>query len=81
MLQALDRWESAGTQATLERVILLRVASPDVLAALRKTRAGRFLGEAINETTVVVRAGTEEQVIAALAEIGYLVNEPQSGRS
>lgn len=72
LIQALERWESAGTQAVVERVVLLRVASPEVLAALRKTRAARCLGEAINETTVLIRPGTEAQVIAALAENGYL---------
>ena len=72
LVQALERWENSGTQAFVERAVLLRVTSPEILAALRKTRAARCLGDALNETTVLVRPGMEEQVLAALAEIGYL---------
>lgn len=72
LVQALERWENSGTQAFVERAVLLRVASPEILAALRKTRAARCLGDALNETTVLVRSGMEEQVLAALAETGYL---------
>ncbi len=72
LLQALERWETAGTQAAIETVVLLRVTNPEILTALRKTRAARCLGEAISETAVLVRPGTENQVLSALAEIGYL---------
>jgi hypothetical protein len=72
LIQALERWENTGTQAVVEKVVLLRVSSPDILTALRKTRAARWLGEALNETTVLVRAGMEEQVQNGLLEIGYL---------
>ncbi len=72
LIQALERWETAGTQAIVERVVLLRVATPEVLAALRKTRFARYLGDSLNETTVLIRPGAEEQVAAALVEIGYL---------
>lgn len=72
LVQALEQWENAGTQAIVERVVLLRVTAPEILTALRKTRAARCLGEAINETTVLVRPGMEDQVLSALAETGYL---------
>ena len=72
LAQALERWEATGTQAVVEKVSILRVTSPEVLAALRKTRAARALGDSLNETTVLLRAGQEELVLAALAEIGYL---------
>ncbi len=72
LIQFLERWENTGTQALVERAVLLRVTSPDILAALRKTRAARCLGEVLNETTVLVRPGMEEQVLAGLAEIGFL---------
>ncbi len=72
LVQALERWEATGTQAVVEKVSILRVTSPEVLAALRKTRAARALGDSLNETTVLVRAGQEELVLTALAEIGYL---------
>jgi hypothetical protein len=72
LVQALERWENSGTQALVERAILLRVTSAEILAALRKTRAARCLADALNETTVLIRPGMEDQVLAALAEIGYL---------
>ncbi len=73
--QALDRWEKLGAQATLETAILLRLAAPEMLAALRKTRAARFLGEPISPTVVPIRPGGEEPVRQALAELGYLAED------
>lgn len=72
LVQALERWENTGTQAVVMQVSVLRVTSPEILSQLRKTRAARLLGENLNETTVLVRSGSEEQVLSALAEIGYL---------
>ncbi len=72
LLQALERWEKYGAQATLEKVAVLRVAAPEILVALRKTHAGRFLGEQLNPTTVIIQPGSEETLRAALAEIGFL---------
>ena len=75
LLQSLERWEKFGVQADLEPAILLRLASPELLAALRKTRAARFLGEALSPLVVTVRPGGEEAVRQALAELGYLVED------
>jgi hypothetical protein len=74
LLQALERWEKFGTQAALEQVKLLRLASPEILAALRKTRAGRFLGEALSPTVVVLKPGGESALHEALAEMGILTD-------
>lgn len=72
IVQALEHWEESGTQALVERVVLLHVTTPEILTALRKTRAARCLGDALNETTIIIRPGMEDQVLAALAETGYL---------
>jgi len=72
LVQGLERWEQFGVQAGIKKVTLLRVASADILDALRKTRAARYLGEALNPTTVVIKTGGEEAVRSALAELGYL---------
>ncbi len=72
LIQALERWEKSGTQASLEQVTLLRVSAPEALAALRQGRAGRYLGEAISPTVVVVKSGAVEIVQRALTEAGYL---------
>jgi hypothetical protein len=79
LVQALERWEQSGTQAFVEKVMLLRVTSPEILATLRKGRANRFLGEILNETTVLVRPGMEDQLLAALAEAGYLAGARLEG--
>ncbi len=80
LLTALDRWEKFGAQARLDQATLLRVKSPEVLDALKKTRAARFLGETLNPTTVVVKAGGEKPVRDALAECGYLPEEREENR-
>ncbi len=72
LLQSLEHWEKFGAQASLGQVCLLRVTAPEILAALRKTRASRFLGELLSPTAVLIRKGGEEAVLDALAEIGYL---------
>ena len=69
---ALKRWEQQGSEARLERALILRLRSPEMLQALRKSRAGRFLGDALGPTTVIVHAEAGEKVLAALAELGYL---------
>ncbi len=75
LFTALERWEKFGAQARVEQTTLLRVKSPEVLEALKKTRAARYLGETLNPTTVVVRPGREKAVRDALAECGYLPEE------
>ncbi len=72
LAQALERWETAGTQARLEQVVLLRLNNPEILAALRRSRAARYIVEEISPTAVLVRAGTEEKIREALLELGYL---------
>ncbi len=71
-IQALERWEKFGAQASLGKASLLRVTAPEILTALRKTRANRFLGELLSPSAVLIRPGGEETVLAALAEMGYL---------
>lgn len=72
LIHALEQWERAGTQARLESVRLLRVSAADILAALGKSRASRWLGETLTPTVVIIRPGGEKAVLEALAELGYL---------
>jgi hypothetical protein len=72
LIQGLERWESAGTQASVENAVLLRLAHPGILEALKKTRAARFIQEEISPTLVSLHPGTQEKVLEALNEIGYL---------
>lgn len=72
LLKALERWEEQGSQARLERLVVLRVSRPEILQELRATRSARFLGELLGSTAVIVKEGAGEKVLAALAELGYL---------
>jgi hypothetical protein len=76
LLEALERWENdSRTQTVFEPVILLRVASPEVLDLLRgKSTAKKYLGDNLNPTTVVVKPGGVEKLRHALAELGYLAD-------
>ena len=74
-VRALKRWELNGTEARVEVQTVLRVSRPEVLEELRKSKAGRFLGEMLGPVTVVVKPGAQTKVLAALAELGLLAEE------
>ncbi|MCH7663730.1 MAG: hypothetical protein IH859_07665 [Chloroflexi bacterium] len=74
LLTALERWGKHGTQASIEHLIVLRVNSPDMLKELQATRAARFLGDPIGPTTIQVKPGAWENVMDALAALGYLAS-------
>lgn len=78
LLQALERWEKFGPQAQIETVTILRLSSAEILNSLRQSRAGRFLGEAVSPTVVIVKPGGEQVVLRTLAEMGYLGDIEQS---
>lgn len=72
LIKALERWDKHGSEVRLEKMVVLRVASEDILDALRKSRAGRFLGEPLGPSTIAVKPGAIEKVLGILAELGYL---------
>jgi len=72
LVKALERWEKFGSQAHLRTQTLLRVSNPEILLALQKSPAGKWLGETLNPTTAVIKPGRSGQVLSALAELGFL---------
>ena len=72
LTQSIERWEENGIQVTLEPAILLRVKTPEILAALRRTPAARFLGDPLNPTTIMIHEGAVDKVMKALSGLGYL---------
>jgi hypothetical protein len=72
LVKALERWDKQGSEFRLEKMLVLRVASEDILQALRKSRASRFLGEPLGPTTIAIKPGAVEKVLSVLAEAGYL---------
>lgn len=72
LVKALKRWEANGAEARVESLLVLRVSKPEVMEEMRKSKAGKFLGEMLSPTAVVVKSGAIEKVTAALAELGLL---------
>jgi hypothetical protein len=72
LVKALKRWDASGPEARVESLLVLRVSKPEVMEEMRKSRAGKFLGELLSPTAVIVKSGAIEKVVAALAELGLL---------
>lgn len=72
LIKALERWEKNGSEARLEHRLILRVSTAEIMQALRKSRAGRFLDEPLSPTAIVVKPGATQKVLSALTELGYL---------
>jgi hypothetical protein len=73
LLAALERWEKSGTQAAIEPRTILRLGSPAILKAIKKSRASRYILEQLGPTVVIIRPGSEEKVAQALMELGFFV--------
>ncbi|HEX8992696.1 MAG TPA: helicase-associated domain-containing protein [Anaerolineales bacterium] len=80
LLKALKRWDANGTEARAETQVILKVTRPEVLEELRNSKAARFLGEPLGPTSIVIKAGAQAKVMAALAELGLLA-EDKTGAS
>jgi hypothetical protein len=72
LVRALKRWDASGAEARVESLLVLRVSKPEVMEEMRKSKAGKFLGEMLSPTAVIVKSGAIEKVMAALAELGLL---------
>ena len=70
LVKALKRWEAHGTEARAETQTILRVSQPEVLEEMRKSRAGKFLGEVLSPTAVIVKSGAIQKVTEAMIELG-----------
>ena len=72
LVKALKRWEVNGTEARVQKQVILKVSKPEVLEEMRKSKAARFLGEVLSPTTVIVKSGAIQKVMDALTELGLL---------
>ncbi len=80
LVKALKQWEAHGTEARVESLLVLRVSRPEIMEEMRKSKAGKFLGELLSPTAVVVKSGAIQKVMAALTELGLLAEiESQQG--
>ncbi len=72
LVKALKQWDVHGTEARVEKLLVLRVNRPEILEEMRKSKASKFLGEILSPTAVIIKSGAESKVLAALAELGLL---------
>jgi hypothetical protein len=72
LVKALKRWETHGTEARVETQTVLRVSRPEVLEEMRRSKAAKYLGEALGPAAVVVKSGAIQKVTEALTELGLL---------
>jgi len=79
ILSALERWGNIGAETHAEAVTILKVSDPVILQALRQSKAARFLGEALDPKTVIIRRSAWKKIAAALAELGYLAETTVEG--
>lgn len=75
LVKALKRWESSGTEARLQTQVILKVSRPEILEEMRRSKAAKFLGEALSPTTVIVKSGAIQKVVEALTELGLLTED------
>ena len=77
--RAIQRWSELGTEARLEKVILLRVRDPEILEKLRSNPKTRdYISESMGDLAVVVRPGDWQKLIEATAELGLLIDHDSS---
>lgn len=72
MVKALKRWDANGPEVRVESLHVLRVSKPEIMEEMRKSKAGKYLGEILSPTAVVVKSGAIPKVLAELAELGLL---------
>lgn len=72
MVKALKRWDANGSEARVESLLVLRVSKPEIMEEMRKSKAGKYFGEILSPTAVVVKGGAIQKVLAELAELGLL---------
>jgi hypothetical protein len=73
--QMLNQWErTSRADLWLSQAVILRANSPDALRAIVETpELRRYLGATLGPTAVIVRAGHEQELMAALQQRGILV--------
>jgi hypothetical protein len=78
LLKALERWTAHGTEARLQRDLVLHLTDPALLETLRKSRStSRYLRETLGAQAVIVREGDWERLRDAAARLGILIDPPQ----
>jgi hypothetical protein len=72
LVKALKRWDAHGVEARVESLLVLRVSKPEIMEEMRKSKVGKYFGEILSPTAIVVKSGAIQKVLAELAELGLL---------
>jgi hypothetical protein len=72
LVTALQRAARNGSQVSLKRVAILRVSNAEIMLEIRNSPIGRFLGEPLSPTIVVLPPTAIERLIPRLMELGYI---------
>jgi hypothetical protein len=75
LVTSLQRWAENGAQASITRVTILKVSSPDMMLEIRNSPIGRFLGEQLNQNVVTLPIAAVQKVIPRLLELGYFCEQ------
>ena len=73
IMAALERWYKQGIQASISHKTIMRLGSPAVLKALKRSPAERYILEQLGPTVVIIKKGSEEKIAQALVELGFFV--------
>lgn len=74
LIRALENWERQGSEARFERVLVLKVRTPEMLQAIRQSKVSRYLGAPLGPTTVEVRSEAWKKITQELVELGFLID-------
>jgi hypothetical protein len=69
---ALTRWDARGAEARLERVVVLRLASEELMAQAMSSPARRLIREQIGPTAAVVLEKDWPRLVTALGDMGLV---------
>ena len=80
LVKALKRWEVNGTEARVQTQVILKVSRPEILEEMRKSKAGKYLGEVLSPTAVIVKSRAIQKVMEALTELGLLAEDDTASK-
>ncbi|KXK14221.1 MAG: hypothetical protein UZ14_CFX002001291, partial [Chloroflexi bacterium OLB14] len=73
LVKALKNWNANGSEARIENLAVLRVSKPEVMEEARKSKAGKYLGEMLSPTAVIIKNGAKQKVLEIFAELGLFI--------
>lgn len=82
LVMGLERWQERGAEARIERTLVLRTQSPDVLEELQAHNATRrLIQEVIGPTAARIREQDWPRLCEQAARHGLLIDAPEAGEA